>query len=130
MKKRALKLLALLTVLAVGGAIYTVVCKTIGFGIPCLVNVLTGLQCPGCGISRMFISLIEGDFVSAWYYNSCVLGMLPLFIYFAIRLSFGYVKKNSLNLYKAENIILVIMIVILLLFAVWRNLFGNNIIKT
>lgn len=129
MKKRALNLLALLTVLAVGSAIYTVVCKAIGFGIPCLFNIITGLQCPGCGISRMFISLLEGDFISAWHYNSCVLVMLPFFIYLAIRLSYGYVKNNSLALYKAETVIVTIMIVVLLLFAVWRNVFGNSILK-
>lgn len=122
MKKRALKLLALLTVLAVGGAIYVIICKAIGFGIPCLLNKITGLQCPGCGISRMFISLLEGDFISAWNYNCCVLVMLPVFIYFAVRLGYVYIKNNNMVLYNAETAILVIMIVILLLFAVWRNL--------
>lgn len=30
-------------------------------GIPCLITKITGVHCPGCGMSRAFFALIKGD---------------------------------------------------------------------
>ena len=35
----------------------------------CLAKRLTGLGCPGCGMTRCFISLAHGDLRAAWRYN-------------------------------------------------------------
>lgn len=35
----------------------------------CFARRLTGYGCPGCGMTRSFISLMHGDFASAWRYN-------------------------------------------------------------
>lgn len=44
---------------------------------PCLFRTLTGLYCPGCGITRMLHALVHGDFVRAFGMNAMVLAMLP-----------------------------------------------------
>ena len=49
-----------------------------GIGIPCILWERTGLLCPGCGTSRMFLSLIRGDLAAAWGYNWLVLCLLIL----------------------------------------------------
>ncbi len=35
----------------------------------CMLKRYTGLSCPGCGLTRCFISLAHGDPASAWAYN-------------------------------------------------------------
>ena len=64
-------------VLAVGMA-YLLWLKCTGIGIPCMVNQVTGLLCPGCGVSRMFLALLRLDFSGAFRYNSV---MFCLFCY-------------------------------------------------
>ena len=36
----------------------------------CTMRRLTGLNCPGCGLTRSFIALAHGDLRSAWSYNA------------------------------------------------------------
>ncbi|MFC9326270.1 DUF2752 domain-containing protein [Kitasatospora sp. NPDC057015] len=39
---------------------------------------LTGLQCPGCGGTRMAYDLLHGDLAAAWHDNALLLLALPL----------------------------------------------------
>ena len=39
------------------------------FGIPCLIRYTTGLICPGCGMTRAWLSVLRLDFAKAMYYN-------------------------------------------------------------
>lgn len=43
----------------------------------CPINRLTGLPCPGCGMSRALFCLVKLDFAGAWYYHPLVF-FLPL----------------------------------------------------
>lgn len=44
---------------------------------PCLFHELTGLQCPGCGLTRMLHALVHGDIRRAASMNLMVLASLP-----------------------------------------------------
>ena len=35
----------------------------------CQFRNVTGWDCPGCGLTRAFVSIAHGDFVAAWRYN-------------------------------------------------------------
>ena len=51
-----------------------------GAGIPvCLFHSLTGLPCPGCGLTRAFSSLLHGQAAAAFAYHPFVFLLLPLF---------------------------------------------------
>jgi hypothetical protein len=50
-----------------------------GFFPQCPLFQLTGLHCPGCGMTRGFHALFQGDLISAIDYNL----LLPFFFFFA-----------------------------------------------
>lgn len=37
--------------------------------IPCIFHSLTKLACPGCGMTRACVALVQGKFGIAWYYH-------------------------------------------------------------
>ena len=53
----------------VGGIVLLLWDPKDGFFMPCLLQVLTGLSCPGCGITRALHALVHGDFLTAFRYN-------------------------------------------------------------
>lgn len=121
MKERRNKVLRTFAVLAVAGVLYGLITGWLGFGIPCPVHYFTGFKCPGCGVSRMFISLMKLDFKSAFEDNRLLLVTLPviaslLFVYF-----FRYIKTGSRKISKAENIIYIVLIILFFIFGVVRN---------
>lgn len=127
MKERRNKVLGTFAVLAVAGVLYGLITGWLGFGIPCPVHYFTGFKCPGCGVSRMFISLMKLDFKSAFEANRLLLVTLPviaslLFVYF-----FRYIKTGSRKISKAENIIYIVLIISFLIFGVVRNFPAINL---
>ena len=44
----------------------------------CPILWLTGISCPGCGITRALISLCRLDFATAWQYNPMIYYLIPL----------------------------------------------------
>ncbi|NKE63199.1 DUF2752 domain-containing protein [Lentzea sp. PSKA42] len=52
----------------------------------CPFNWLTGLNCPGCGATRMVHALLHGDVVSAFHYNAVLLALgVPLAVWLFAR---------------------------------------------
>ena len=66
-----------LWILSIGG-IYVLWLKLTGKSLKCMVNASTGLLCPGCGCSRMFLALLRLDLAAAWRHNAVVLVLLFL----------------------------------------------------
>ena len=50
---------------------------TAGFFPQCPFHQLTGLNCPGCGLTRGFHALFHGDILGALHYNA----MLPVYVF-------------------------------------------------
>ena len=87
--------------------------------IPCPIKELTGLYCPGCGITRMFKSLLELDFYAAFRYNPLLFIMLP----FALVLYFDYVVRKDKSFYKKiPEAIWYIIIALLIVYGILRNI--------
>lgn len=51
----------------------------------CMMRRLVGIDCPGCGLTRCFISLAHGDLAAAWSYNPAGLW---LFLIMAFQIPF------------------------------------------
>jgi len=113
---------------AVVGA--TAVCASLGVAVlrvfdanalwPCAFHALTGLHCPGCGLTRMLHALVHGDVARAWSMNPLAMIALPLL---AMMLMQWWLAKPllpaSVNRYAHDGRV---WIVALLLFGVLRNL--------
>ena len=51
----------------------------------CMLRRVTGFGCPGCGMTRCFISLAHGDWAAAWSYNPA-----GLFLFWLIALQIPF----------------------------------------
>lgn len=66
-----------------------------GMGIPCVFYSLTGLQCPGCGVTRMFSALFKGDFSAAYHSNAAIFLLLPILAGIGCYASVHWLKTGS-----------------------------------
>ena len=99
--------------------IYAVLIISFDIGIPCVFYEITGLYCPGCGITRLCLSLFEGDVYQAFRYNPIIFIDLPiLFILFVLNI---FLKKNK-NIKKITDVIIIFLATITIIFGVIRNI--------
>lgn len=122
LKQRLLKLFALAGGLLTAGLAYAVFVNVTGVAIPCVFRLITGLQCPGCGVSRMCLSLLRLDFRAAWQANPALMALSPLGVIVAVDIALRYVKTGKALPCKLTNLMMVFMIGVLLVFGVARNI--------
>lgn len=121
-KQRSRKLAATLAGLVILGLGYALFVRLSGFAIPCIFNRVTGLLCPGCGVTRMCMNLLSGDLTAAWSSNPAIMGMLPLTVAVGCDVGCRYVASGTLQPHKWANVLVWIMICTLLVFGIVRNI--------
>lgn len=82
----------------------------------CPVKALTGLNCPGCGITRMFVALFHGNIYQAFRYNPLVFIELPILVILILLYKFN--KKSR----KVVNVLFIILLVITIVYGILRNI--------
>lgn len=118
--KRLVRVLVLIGLLAAAGAAGLWLSR-LGAGIPCVFRLWTGLECPGCGITRMLLALSRGDLSEAWRFNPFVMTAAPFLLLLFIRVAVRYVASGERRLTKAENAGVWLCVIGLLLFGILRN---------
>lgn len=88
-------------------------------GVTCPIKALTGISCPGCGMTRAWISLLRLNPRRAFYYHP--LFPLPAFVLMA------YLYPNIVS-YKSKKIGLGIIIGLFFIVYIWRMADPNNTI--
>lgn len=103
----------------IGSYTYYFLYEKYSFSIDCPFHKLTGLYCPGCGITRLIFSLIKFDFYQAFRYNPLVfIMMITFFIYEILNI---FIKKDIMLL-KIKKEYALILLIIVLLFGILRNI--------
>lgn len=120
-KERFNKLVVKICIVLAIGILYAVFVNLTGFGIPCIFHSITGLLCPGCGITRMFLALFRLDFVAAAKHNLFVLCLLPFAIALSICKTIEYVKKGSTDITTIEKAFYIIVFILCIVFTILRN---------
>lgn len=104
------------------GLLYFVFVRVTKIGIPCPFRAVTGLQCPGCGISRMAISLLRLDFVSAFYANPVILLTSPILLFCIADSDLSYIRTGKASSHPWCRVLLLMVLAALLVFGIVRNL--------
>lgn len=99
--------------------LYVVWFSLTGIGIPCPFRRITGLKCPGCGVTHMAAFLLKGNLRRAWLSNPFLLATLPVFMYLVFR---EFKKPAAPRARYVSRIILYAYIAALVLFGVLRNI--------
>lgn len=87
--------------------------------IPCPFHKITGFYCPGCGITRMFISILQFDFYSAFRYNPLLFILLP----FALYLFIDYlIRKEKSSYKKIPGMVWYVFIFVFIIYGILRNI--------
>lgn len=121
-KARLLRLLRQALLAVAGGLGYALFVRATGLGIPCPFHALTGLDCPGCGVSRMCMALLRLDVRAAWEANCALFVILPAALVYAALRAVRYVLHGATPLTRAENAAFCVTSAALCVFGVVRNL--------
>ena len=105
------------------GILYFILGKLTGIYIPCFIHSVTGLYCPGCGISRMIINLCHLNFEKAYYCNQLLFISTPIFLFLIIDTFISNIRDVKPIYKKIPNTVYYVYIVLLILFMIIRNIF-------
>lgn len=102
--------------------IFIILICILGIKIPCPFYMLTGLYCPGCGVTRCILSILKLDFYAAFRYNPLVFILLPfIFIYVVYKIYIWLFNKKDKLTYKLEGYPIYILLIILIIYGILRN---------
>lgn len=105
------------------GLLYAAICFTLGGPvISCPFHRLTGLLCPGCGVSRMCLALLRLDFAAAFQANAMLLALLPAGLALSAAHAVRFVRTGPCALTRLERTAVWLMAVLLMAFGILRNL--------
>ena len=93
------------------------------FLIPCIFHEITGLHCPGCGITRMIISILQLNLYQAFRYNMLIFVLFPFFLVLLFDYGISYFIKKEPLYKKVSRIVWYIVIFLLIVFGILRNIF-------
>ena len=122
MKKRLLKSQLIAGMVLAAGLGYYAFIKLTGWGIPCLFYTVTGLHCPGCGVSRMCIALLQLDLATAFQSNVYWMVALPILGALGAWKWTQYLKIGRTVTHRWETPLYCVLLAGALLFGVLRNL--------
>lgn len=102
------------------GFLYFVWLRVTNLGIPCVFRKVTGLLCPGCGITTMILCLSRLDWEGAYAANPFLLVTgVPLL---ADLIWCGQLRCHGKDIPRWNDLLLTVYMAFLLGFGVWRNL--------
>jgi hypothetical protein len=95
---------------------------TAGFFPQCPLHSLSGLSCPGCGLTRGFHALFHGDILGALQFNLLLPVYLVFFGYLFVSLLLTTVRGRGLSFNQFTPVTVYGYFILAIAFAVLRNL--------
>lgn len=80
----------------------------------CIIHNITGLPCPGCGMTRAYLALLRGDLAGAFYYHP-LFWMVP---FGAVVLIFHKYNSWLQKIYLSERFWIVITVIVLVVYVI------------
>lgn len=93
-----------------------------GVRIPCILYEITGFKCPGCGITRLIVSVARLDFAAAFGYNPFLFITGPLLLFYLAFSEARYVIYGNARMGKWV-IFIWAELILAILYGVLRNIY-------
>lgn len=119
-KKKVILSVGIMIISILGLFLFLYLNHTYSFAIPCFFHELTGLYCPGCGITRMCLALLEFHFYQAFRFNPFLFLLFPFIIGYGIYLYYHWLTDSKGK--AIPNIIWNSLLVLAIMFMVIRNI--------
>lgn len=94
----------------------------LGLTLVCFFNELTGLYCPGCGLTRALKDLLRFDIASAARHNLLMVVSLPVALYLVVADIYAFYFKRKLPTLLSTKGWAIIFLTAATVFTVLRNL--------
>ena len=107
---------------AAGFAAAVFVLLAVSFTVGCPINRLTGLKCPGCGVTRMILRILHLDFKTAFFYNPAIFCLVPLWAAAFCIFMLLERRGKTAAAQKVKNTAVYFSIAVLMFFGVVRNI--------
>ena len=120
-QKRLLRVIVIWCAVLAAGIGYGLFCVKTGMGIPCVLHEVTGLECPGCGISRAILALARLDFAAAFDYNAVWPLIIGYLLWIAIAGSAAYVKRGEFGYLPGKTWMHAVILSVVVVYGVVRN---------
>lgn len=122
MKQRLKRVILIYISLLIIFVSYYIINKKTGFYIPCIFHEITGLDCPGCGITRCLFHLINLRIDEAFKVNPLVFILLPFIVAYFLYQSYLYIyNKKDKILVKIPNYVMYTLLFITIVYGIIRN---------
>lgn len=121
-QQRLHRLLTKLFLVAAVGVGYALWVNLTHWSIPCPFHAVTGLLCPGCGVTRMCLALLQLDVVGAWQANPVLLVLLLPIAGLLLYRMVCYVRQGHTHAKRWETLVWSCLAVVLVLWGIVRNI--------
>ncbi len=89
----------------------------------CPIKLITGINCPGCGMTRAFKSAVMLDFAGAFSYHPMFFVIAAEVVYYIFS---RYIIKKRFS-EKTENTVLIVTAVLMILLWIYRQFIAKTI---
>ncbi len=124
MKKRIQRVVRVAALFVCAGLLYAVILKILGRGIPCVFHDITGLRCPGCGMTHAMTALLNLDFNAFIQANLFAPLIIIFFITAFASTSLKYIKTGIYRLSALNSFVEISFLVLFIAWGIARNFLG------